>query len=166
MYLPILLPAVVPILHQEVDTPAELVECVKSNHPLFHPKNNNNSTSNSTTRGNVTRKEKRRQLRFNSILRWENGRNSSHTRPILEMLVPKEAQDDALSNGMGGGRRIPPQEPIDKRREEASMSDVFLFFFLLSFCDCRTSVNTLHHKLTHSQIQDCLGHKNTLFANL
>ena len=42
-YLPILLLAVVPNLLQEVDTPAESVECAESIPPLFHPNNNNNS---------------------------------------------------------------------------------------------------------------------------
>jgi hypothetical protein len=40
-----------------------------------------------------------------------NGPISAHTGPMDKSRVPKEAQDDALSNGMSGGHPTPPGRP-------------------------------------------------------
>ena len=48
MYLPNLPLAVVPILCQEADTPAETVEYIGSSRPSYHLNNNNNSTQRTT----------------------------------------------------------------------------------------------------------------------
>ena len=61
--------------------------------------------------------------------------------------VPKEAQDDALSDGMSGGRQTPPGRPT---RGNAALTTVFFLAALLGnsggeggdfdfFSKCRTS---------------------------
>ena len=43
-----------------------------------------------------------------------------HTRAISPNLVPNKRQDNALSDGINGGRQTPPRQPT--RREMASIA--------------------------------------------
>jgi hypothetical protein len=45
-------------------------------------------------------------------LNHSNGCISAHTCAIDKNGVPKEAQDDALSDGISADRQIPPQRPL------------------------------------------------------
>jgi hypothetical protein len=45
-------------------------------------------------------------------LNHRNGCISAHMRATDKSGVPKEAQDDALSNGINADRQIPPQRPL------------------------------------------------------
>ena len=45
-------------------------------------------------------------------LNHRNGCISAHTRAIDKSGVPKEAQDNALSDGISADRQIPPQQPL------------------------------------------------------
>ena len=61
--------------------------------------------------------------------RRRNGCSSPHTRAILPNLIPNEGQDNALSNGINGGRQTPPRQPT--RQEMASTGDIFFLFVFL-----------------------------------
>jgi hypothetical protein len=56
---------------------------------------------------------------------WENGRISAHTGHINKTRVPKEAQDDALSNGTTGDRQTSTGRPT---RGDVVRMTVFLVF--------------------------------------
>jgi hypothetical protein len=53
----------------------------------------------------------------------------AHTRPIDKSGVPKEAQDDALSDGMSGDHQTPPGRPT--KDDAASIAYLFLAAVLL-----------------------------------
>jgi hypothetical protein len=45
-------------------------------------------------------------------LNHRNGCISAHTRATDKSGLPKELQDDALSDGISADRQIPPQRPL------------------------------------------------------
>ena len=59
-----------------------------------------------------------------------NGCISEHTHAIDKSGVPKEAQDDALSDGVSGSHQTPPERPT--KDDAASMAYLFLapYFFV------------------------------------
>ncbi len=56
-------------------------------------------------------------FRFPPFSRRENGRISAHKQAKEKSGVPKEAQDDGLSNGISGGRQILPRRPTGQQRD-------------------------------------------------
>ena len=69
---------------------------------------------------------------FPPIRRRGNGRFSAHTGHMDKSGVPKEAQDDALSDGMTGGRQTQPGRPT-----RGNVAPFTVFFFVFVFVPSR-----------------------------